>query len=729
MSSKTPAEPDRRRTLPESESLALLADHGMVTNPFVIVRSPDEAAGVAASMQRPMVAKLCGDDIAHKTERGLVRLSLHTDAELADAIGQLLDARRPGEEAAGVLVAPMVSGLRELICGAVFDPVFGPMVALGVGGVLTEAVDDVVMAPAPITEADAHRLIGRLRTQGLLGEVRGERAVDRDVLAQQLVALSRAIDRNPDVLSIDVNPMIVSDGIPTAVDALVELGDRGAAASAAERLAPRLFEALFHPRGIIVAGVSSHPGKFGFVTLHNLLVGGYEGKVFPLKLDAEPVLGMQTLASIDDVPAGEADLMVICTPPATVPELVEAAAAKGVTAIFMATAGYGEASADGAARQTELVDQCRRLGVLLVGPNGQGVVSPHSKVCAQIVGPSPLPGPLSVVSQSGNLVSSFENLSVRAGIGISRAVSAGNAAMTTPIDLLESFVDDPLSAVAIVYLEGVTNGRDTFERLRRSAERMPVVVIKGGATEDGARAAASHTGSMATDDRVMDGVLHQAGATRCGSIESAFDTAAAFATMPLPAGGSVAVLTTVGGWGVMASDAISRSRHLRLAPMTPTLRQAIDDRVPPRWSRQNPIDLAGGETRDTVAEVLEAICLEDEVDAVLFLGIGIQSNEAAVMRAGRFFPDHGLGRIVAYHERQDARYAEVAVACMERFAKPILIATELSISHPDNPGPATLRRLGKYCFPTAERAVGALDNMVARATFLTGSAAAPTLNN
>jgi acyl-CoA synthetase (NDP forming) len=466
---------------------------------------------------------------------------------------------------------------------------------------------------------------------------------------------------------------------------------------------------LFNPKGVVVAGASTHPGKFGFVTLHNLLAGGFEGPVFATNRDGADVLGRPTLRSVAEVPEGEADLVVVCTPKGSVPEVLTQAADRGVRAAFLTTAGYGEAGDAGRAEQAELVALAERLGLVIAGPNGQGVISTPAKLCAQIVAPNPPPGSIGVVSQSGNLVSAFLNHSVRSGVGVSRAVSAGNAAMLEPIDYLEYFADDLATSVGLCYLEGVGDGRAFYERLRQVTRRMPVVIVKGGATGAGAKAAASHTGSMASDDRIIDGVLAQAGAVRAIGVEAAFDAAATLASQPPASGGNVVVVTTVGGWGVVAADAIARSRHLRLDPLPGDLVAAIDHLLPPRWSRNNPIDMAGGETRDTVPEVLRLVASHPATDAVLFLGLGIQSNQAALMRSGGFYPDFGLERIVDYHERQDDRYGRAAAEVSEATGKPILCATELAVTHSNNAAPAAVAATGRYCAASAERAVAALD--------------------
>ena len=483
------------------------------------------------------------------------------------------------------------------------------------------------------------------------------------------------------------------------------------------RIALKRFRAMFEPRGVLVAGVSTHPAKFGFVALHNIVTQGYEGAVYGTNRDGGEVLGVPMLTSLEQLP-GDAplDLVFVCTPASANVELLRACAARGVGAAFLTSAGYGEAGPEGREAEGALVALADELGILLAGPNGQGIVSTPARLCAQIVAPYPPAGAIGIASQSGNFVSSFLNYACASGVGISRAVSAGNAAALTIPDYLEYYAADPATRVGLAYVEGISDGRAFFERVRAVTAEMPLVVLKGGATSGGERAAASHTGALASDDRVFDGMCRQAGITRTVNVEEAFDTAATFATQPLPRGPRVAVVTTAGGWGVVTADAIARS-ELELVQLPDSLRAAIDERLPPRWSHNNPIDLAGGETRDTIPEVLELVAQCPEVDAIIYLGLGIQSNQARLLREGRFGSDPGIERVIAYHERQDARFAQAAVDVSAASGKPVLTATELSLADPANAGPATVRATGRYCAPTAQRAVGALEHLWRYARF------------
>jgi len=707
------------RTLSESASKALLRDAGVPMADEREVATAELAAQAASEIGFPVVAKLCGDAIAHKTERGLVRLKLASAQAVHEAAADLLASARPDDGPVTVLVAPMVQGNRELIAGVVRDPQFGASVMLGIGGILAEAIADVVFRPAPLDRVTAHEMIADLATQKLLGEFRGEAAVDREKLVDVLVGLGKLASERSDIASIDVNPLIVrADGVPIAVDALVEIGEPDTSiATARPRPTDAQFAALFEPKGVLVTGASTHPGKFGFVSLHNILAGGYSGGIYGTNLQGENVLGIQTVADIEQLPDNSIDLVFVCTPASANPALLRACAAKGVKAAFLTSAGYGEAGEEGKKAEKELIALADELGILLAGPNGQGVVSTPANLCAQIVAPYPPAGKIGVASQSGNFVSSFLNWSRSSGVGISRAVSAGNAAAVTVADYLDYYADDDATAVGLAYVEGIADGRTLMTRLASVAQRKPLVLVKGGATEGGAQAAASHTGALAANDKVFDGFCRAAGITRTETVEEAFEAAATFATQPLPKGPNVVVMTTAGGWGVVTSDAITRDGQLKLMELPEDLLAQIDTKLPPRWSKGNPVDCAGGETRDTIPEVLEMIALHPDVHAVIYLGIGIQSNQARLLREGGFYPDHGIDRIVAYHERQDQRFAEAADELSKRTGKPILTATELAVADPDNPGPATVRATGRLCYPSGNRAVAALGHLYRAAAF------------
>ncbi len=478
------------------------------------------------------------------------------------------------------------------------------------------------------------------------------------------------------------------------------------------------FRPLFYPRGIIVTGVSQHPGKFGTVTLHNLLSRGYQGEIFPINRDGVESFGRPTLKSIAQVPEGRADLAFICTPVGANEDLLRECAKAGVRIAFIASGGYGEEGEEGRRLEQRLVALAHELGIILAGPNGQGIVSTSVSMCAQIAPPYPPPGPISMASQSGNIGASFMNYGVLTGVGFSKGISCGNSAQLELADYLAYFAEDPETRVSLAYLEGVEDGRRFLEVARAHSARKPLVALVGGVTERGRSAASSHTGALASNERILAGVCRQAGIARAESVEEAYELAATFAQQPLPRGPRTLVLTVAGGWGVLTADACIQA-GLDLIPLPEDLREQIDKMVPSRWSRGNPVDLAGGETRDTIPEVLERIAAHPEVDAIIYLGIGIQAAQAHAFKSGSFYPEHGLDRMVEFHERQDRRYALAAAEASERHRKPILVASDLV--HTDraygNAGPLGVKESGRVAYASGHRAVRALAQLVRYARY------------
>ncbi len=704
-----------KTTLSEAASKQLLLPYGVPFAEEQVCSTVVQALEAANAIGYPVVIKLSGDHIAHKTERGLVRLNIADSAQAEQACGDLLTLMTDLDGEVSFLVAEMVKGDRELIVGVINDPQFGYMVALGIGGIFAETIDDVVLRPLPLSHDQALHMIEEVRHQSILGAFRGSLPIDREQLAHVLTSMSQVCAAHPEIESLDINPLIArNDGSLVAVDALIEIGRQQTSASGTQSAfvpTHEHFTALFNPRAIVVIGASSHPGKFGFVSLHNALVNDFAGGVYATNLQRENILGVQTVADLSELPVGVIDLAFFCTPASSNEGLLKQCAELGIKSAFIASAGYRESGEAGELAEASLLRLANSLGMLIAGPNGQGVVSTPSSLCLQIVAPYPPPGGISVASQSGNFVSSFLNYSQQSGVGIARAISAGNATQISIENFLHYFASDDETKVALTYIENVGNGEALLEAMKHITAVKPLVVLKGGATAAGSKAAQSHTGAMASNDRVFLGASRSAGAIKVSSVEGAFDTAATFATQPLPRGKRVAVLTTVGGWGVVTADAIAREGVLDLVELSDDLMAQLSALLPPRWSRNNPIDCAGGETRDTVTEIMDIVAGHESIDAVIFLGIGIQSNQAKMMKAGKFYPDNGLERIVAYHEKQDERYALTAQEVSRKHGKPILIATELAVTDPQNSGPASVRESGAYCYPTGARAATSLAHL------------------
>lgn len=698
-------------TLSEADSKVLLAQFGVPFCRERIASSLVEVLESANDIGYPVVLKANTAEVAHKSEQGLVRVGIRNDEEAEHSFIELLD-RLQGKPAT-FLVAEMVRGSRELILGMVRDEISGPFAVVGLGGVAAEALRDVVMIPLPAVSDAVRQGVQRLRSRELFGVFRGEGALQIEVIEDVVSALGKLVVARPDVLSVDINPLIIAhDGRPIAVDALVELGEVEPSGSTPIRPDLSSLRKMFDPRGIVVIGASTHPGKFGFVSVHNISVNGFRGALYGLNQTGEAVLDAKIVTSLAEIPTDAVDLAFFCTPSAVNESLLRQCAERGIRAAFVASAGYKEVDIAGAELELRLLDLANELGIVLGGPNGQGLVSTPSNLCAQIVAPYPPRGSLSIASQSGNFVSSFLNMAVHSGVGIARAVSAGNSAQINVGHYLDFFHEDEQTKATLAYVESIGNGPQFLQAVERHCRDKPLVLIKGGRTESGKRAASSHTGALASDYLSLAAKCESLGASVVDDPEAAFDVAAGFVTLPLPQGGRLAILTTVGGWGVVTSDVVHNLEAVSHVELSTELTQRLDEVMPTRWSRGNPLDCAGGETRDTVPAVLEILCSSGEIDVVVMLGLGIQGNQAQMMKHGGMVERAGLERIIAYHERQEERYVDAAVDLASATGVPVALATELSFADRDNAAIRRARDRGAYVFPSGPRAVRALDRLI-----------------
>jgi len=609
--------------LDEWQSKQLLAAYGITVPEGGLARTEDEAAAIARRLDGPVVVKAIGSDITHKTERGLVALNLSGEEAVRSAARSLL-ALTDGE-GAQLLVERMVRGNRELMIGMKRDPLFGPVIVFGVGGVFAEIYKDIALGVTPLEDRDIEGMLSGIRASVLLGEFRGLPPVDRASLIAAIRALERIAADHPAISEIDVNPLIVAGTSPVAADALVildpaALRDASAAASARHVTSPADLAPLFAPRSVTVIGASEDASKWGGSLMRNLTHGGFAGPIYPVNGRGGTVCGLPAFCSIADLPEAP-DLALIALGAAHVISVIEQCGERGIPAALVVAAGFSEAGAEGIDAEAELVRTARDAGVTLIGPNCMGLLATHSNLHAVgFLELRPQAGALSIISQSGNIGVQLVTRAERRGVGIDKYLTVGNEASTSAIDMLNALGDDEATAAVLLYLEGVGDGRRFLDVMRRVTAKKPVVVLRGGLTEFGCKAAASHTGAMAGASDVFMAAARQTGClVRTGPDES-LDLAYCLTALPLPAGRRVAVMTLGGGWGVLAADEVARN-GLELAALEPHILSALDELLPGYWSRSNPVDLVAAVAPDLAASTLTMLAESDEVDAVVVLGI------------------------------------------------------------------------------------------------------------
>lgn len=696
----------------EDESKTILSRYGI---PVVAERSAStamDAVAAAADVGYPVVLKGVGEGLLHKTEFGLVHLGLTEERGVASAAGQILRAA-PG---AKILVQPQIIGQREFVAGLFRDPHFGPAVLFGLGGILTEALSDVIFRLAPLTVQDAEDMIDGIRSRSLLGAFRGERAVDRQALQKTLMGLSDIAADFPEIAEIDINPLIATpEGELNAVDALITLTRPDGPPADVHPVPPSAIRALFYPRSVAFVGASSQMGKWGHMLICNTISGGYKGDVYAVNPKGGTIAGKPAYRSVAEIP-GHVDLAVITVPAAGVRALIPQLKKKGVRSVVLITSGFGETGSGGKRKERDLVDAARAAGIFILGPNTMGICNPHIHFFCTGTSVSPLPGSTAVVAQSGNMGTQLLAFAEEQGIGIRAFSGSGNEAMITIEDYMEGFEVDELTRTVMLYVESVKQGRRFFESARRVSLKKPIVLLKGGQTDAGNRAASSHTGAMASDARVFDAVCRQAGIVKVDQPMELLDLSAAFSSLPLPRGNRVAIMTLGGGWGVVTADLCSRY-GLTVPELSASLIDGIDRILPPYWSRSNPIDLVGENDPSIPLTVMEALLAWDGCDAVINLGIlgrriFLRRLADSVEKADPSYTRETLDAAVKVFDDFEENYIRQIVGLMARYRKPVFGVSLLTGEKDTTVYRIKGQDLKAVFYETPERAVKAAARMV-----------------
>lgn len=382
---------------------------------------------------------------------------------------------------------------------------------------------------------------------------------------------------------------------------------------------PEKIDVFFRPHAVALVGASRKRGTVGAEILHNLLMCGFPGPVYPVNPSSPVVQSIRTYPSVSAIP-DEVDLAVIVVPAQHVETVVDDCIAKRVKGIVIISAGFAETGEAGAAAQERILQKVRDNGIRMVGPNCLGVLStdPEWPLNATFAPTAPEPGAVAFSSQSGALGVAILDYAQDLGIGIRQFVSMGNKADVSGNDLIESWEDDPGTSVILLYIESFGNPRRFMQIARRVTRRKPIVLVKSGRTEAGARAASSHTGSLAGLDVAVDALLWQAGVIRTETIEELFDVAMLLANQPVPRGDRVAILTNAGGPGIMASDACA-SRGLEIPKLSDETEAALRELLPAEASVRNPVDMLASAGPEQYERATRLMLADDQVDALIVL--------------------------------------------------------------------------------------------------------------
>ena len=381
------------------------------------------------------------------------------------------------------------------------------------------------------------------------------------------------------------------------------------------RAPPSSLDAIFRPRSVAVIGATDKEGSVGRTLLWNLIRHPFGGAVFPVNPKRSSVLGVKAYPTLTAVP-DQVDLAVVVTPAPSVPAIMRECVDKRVRGTIVISAGFKEAGPEGVALEQEVKQQVARGGMRLIGPNCLGVMSPLTGLNATFAAGMARPGNVAFMSQSGALCTAVLDWSLRENVGFSAFASLGSMLDVSWGDLIDYLGRDPHTHSIIIYMETIGDARAFLSAAREVAPLKPIIVIKPGRTEAGARAAASHTGSLTGSDEVLDAAFRRSGVLRVNDISELFYMAEVLSKQPRPAGPRLSIVTNAGGPGVLATDALLLSGG-QLATLSPETRAALDGVLPAHWSHGNPIDVLGDASPERYARALEIAARDPGSDGLL----------------------------------------------------------------------------------------------------------------
>jgi acyl-CoA synthetase (NDP forming) len=609
-----------RTALTAPEGKLVCEAYGIPVPKEAVAASAAEAAKLAAGMGFPVVLKIVSPEILHKTEAGGVLVGVKSAEEAQKGFDTIIANAKKYDAKAnllGVQVQQMLTGGQEVIVGAVTDQSFGKLVAFGLGGVLVEVLKDITFRLAPASKDDALSMLDGIAAAAILKGVRGAAAVDRNALAGIIQSVSQLISDFPEIDEMDLNPVFATAKGATAADVRIVCNwnqPPGRYRPSQEEIV-RQMNRIMKPDAVAVIGASAEDGKIGNSVMKNLINGGYKGEIYPIHPSASEILGRKAYKSVKDVP-GKIDVAVFAIPAKFVAQALVEVGEKQIPGAVLIPSGFAETgNVEG---QLEIQAIGRKYNVRLMGPNIYGFYYTWKNLCATFCTAYDFKGHAALSSQSGGIGMAIIGFSRSAKMGVSAIVGLGNKCDIDEDDLLTFFEQDENTHIIAQHCEDLKDGRAFAEVAKRVSKKKPVVVLKAGRTAMGARAASSHTGALAGNDKIYEDVLKQSGVIRARSLRDLLEFARAIPVLATPKGENVVIITGAGGSGVLLSDAVV-DNGLTLMPMPPDLDAAFRKFIPPFGAAGNPVDITGGQPPKTYQETVR-LGLEDPRIHALILG-------------------------------------------------------------------------------------------------------------
>jgi acetyl coenzyme A synthetase (ADP forming)-like protein len=611
---------DKRSSLTAPEGKLVCDAYGIPVPKEGVAKSATEAVKLATGMGFPVVMKIVSPDILHKTEAGGVMVGVKTADDVERNYATILaNAKKYKSDAKieGIQVQQMLLGGQEVIIGAVTDGSFGKLVAFGLGGVLVEVLKDITFRLAPATKPDALSMLDGIQAHEMLKGVRGSDPANRDAIADIIVNVSQLITDFPEISEMDLNPVFATkaDAIAADVRIVVDFAPPPPRPRPNHDDIVRQMNRIMKPKSVAVIGASAETGKIGNSVMKNLINGGYKGEIYPIHPKADEILGKKVYKSVKDVP-GEVDIAVFAIPANFVAAALTECGEKKVVGAILIPSGYAETGNMKGQEEIQAIGQ--KYGIRLMGPNIYGFYYTHANLCATFCTAYDVKGSAALSSQSGGIGMAIIGFSRSAKMGVSAIVGLGNKSDIDEDDLLTFFEQDDNTQIIAQHCEDLKDGRAFAEVAKRVSKKKPIVVLKAGRTSAGAKAASSHTGALAGNDKIYEDVFNQSGVIRARSLRDMLEFARGIPVLPTPKGENVVIITGAGGSGVLLSDACIDNK-LSLMQIPPDLDAAFRKFIPPFGAAGNPVDITGGEPPITYVNTVK-LGLEDPRIHSLILG-------------------------------------------------------------------------------------------------------------
>jgi acetyl coenzyme A synthetase (ADP forming)-like protein len=611
---------DKRTSLTAPEGKLVCDAYGIPVPKEGVAKSATEAVKLATGMGFPVVMKIVSPDILHKTEAGGVMVGVKTADDVEKNYATILaNAKKYKADAKieGIQVQQMLLGGQEVIIGAVTDGSFGKLVAFGLGGVLVEVLKDITFRLAPATKQDALSMLDGIQAHEMLKGVRGSDPANRDAIADIIVNVSQLITDFPEISELDLNPVFAtkSDAIAADVRIVVDFDPKPPRPRPNHDDIVRQMNRIMKPKSVAVIGASAETGKIGNSVMKNLINGGYKGEIYPIHPKADEIMGKKVYKSVKDVP-GEVDIAVFAIPANFVAAALTECGEKKVVGAILIPSGYAETGNMKGQEEIQAIGQ--KYGIRLMGPNIYGFYYTHANLCATFCTAYDVKGSAALSSQSGGIGMAIIGFSRSAKMGVSAIVGLGNKSDIDEDDLLTFFEQDDNTQIIAQHCEDLKDGRAFAEVAKRVSKKKPIVVLKAGRTSAGAKAASSHTGALAGNDKIYEDVFNQSGVIRARSLRDMLEFARGIPVLPTPKGENVVIITGAGGSGVLLSDACIDNK-LSLMQIPPDLDAAFRKFIPPFGAAGNPVDITGGEPPITYVNTVK-LGLEDPRIHSLILG-------------------------------------------------------------------------------------------------------------